>query len=103
MTELYTRNGWTRKDGRTEWTQFDSGEWYIWPQKQDSCMSHEHIPHVLGTVHESTIPRDGAILRSELLVIAQLFKLRTINWARYQEHSFYPVSLVQTLESSEPG
>jgi hypothetical protein len=91
----FFRQSWeSPHNGKPEAHVFYSGHFFMWPNGPEPRQQWErnpNVPHAMATVYDSRVPRDGGLLRSELLMAIRLIKTQFSDLHIYLDHRVCPV------------
>ncbi|PHH69519.1 hypothetical protein CDD83_5696 [Cordyceps sp. RAO-2017] len=73
---------------------FVAGSYRMWPRGVGEWAYDPDVPHAIGTVYDSTSPRHGAVLRSELLFAVSLLKASVEDSNMFINHKTCPALVV---------
>lgn len=91
----YFRQTWeSPHDGKPHAHVFHSGHFFMWPDGPELDRQWEYnsnVPHAMATVCDSRAPRNGGLLRSELLMAIRLIKTQMADPHTFLDHRVCPV------------
>ncbi|POR31983.1 Uncharacterized protein TPAR_07793 [Tolypocladium paradoxum] len=72
---------------------FTGASYRMWPRGEEpkNWIYHPDVPHAIGTVYDCMCPRDGSILRSELLFAVSLLKASVRDANMFIDHQVCPI------------